>query len=274
MTTVNRSPIKFFILLYALSIPLWIAELLIEVPGLPLQIPVTDLLAAFTPMITACILIFREQGRKEVVELLKRSVQVKLHSKAGYLPILLLAPVLFTLIFSLISLLGLPVSNQIGTSLLTMTILLIFFFLGALGEEVGYMGYAFGPMQQRFGTVKASVLIGIPWAVWHYPSILQQGHGLSFILWGTLGTIAMRVLIVWLYNITGQNLFACILFHALYNTGRAIFPHTETIHPLVDYPAIHYSVIALVALAIIVISKMLSGRNRPANHFNFNVLNL
>jgi membrane protease YdiL (CAAX protease family) len=112
------------------------------------------------------------------------------------------------------------------------------------------MGYAFEPMQRRWGALWAGLLMGVPWAVWHYPSILAQGHDFAWILWGTLGTVAVRVLIVWIYSNTNVSLFACIAFHALYNTGRPLFPHDHTLNPLVDYPAIHYGVIAVIALLV------------------------
>ena len=129
--------------------------------------------------------------------------------------------------------------------------LLIFIFLGAIAEEVGYMGYAIEPMQKRFGALGASILMGIPWAVWHYPSIIQQGHSALWIAWGTLGTVAVRVLIVWIYNNTGKSLFACILFHTMLNVGRLLFPKDEIHNPLVDYPYIHYSLIAVAAIIVI-----------------------
>lgn len=142
-------------------------------------------------------------------------------------------------------------SHKFEFSYLSIPLLLIFFFLGAIAEETGYMGYAIEPMQERFGALSASILMGIPWAVWHYPSIIQQGHNLTWIAWGTLGTVAVRVLIVWIYNNTGKSLFACILFHTMLNLGRPLFPKDEIRNPLVDYPYIHYSVFALVAVVIV-----------------------
>lgn len=95
--------------------------------------------------------------------------------------------------------------------------------------------------------------MGIPWAIWHYPSIIQQGHGVIWILWGTLGTIAARVMLVWIYNNTGKSLFACILFHTMLNVGSPLFPKDATHNPLVDYPYIHYAVFALVAVVIVIL---------------------
>jgi hypothetical protein len=58
----NRSRLKFFLLVYGLSIPLWIIETRIDVKGLPLDIPITDILVAFTPTIAASILVYKEEG--------------------------------------------------------------------------------------------------------------------------------------------------------------------------------------------------------------------
>ena len=49
MDTYRRTPLKFFLLVYALSLPLWIIETMIDVKGLPLDIPINDIAAAFTP---------------------------------------------------------------------------------------------------------------------------------------------------------------------------------------------------------------------------------
>ena len=106
-------------------------------------------------------------------------------------------------------------------------------------------------MQTRWSALKASLIMGLPWAIWHYPSIIKQGHDLIWIAWGTLGTVAVRVLIVWIYNNTGKSLFACILFHTIINVGRILFPKDPTHNPLVDYPDIHYSIIAIVTIIIV-----------------------
>jgi uncharacterized protein len=115
-------------------------------------------------------------------------------------------------------------------------------------------------MQERWSALSTSIIIGIPWAIWHYPSIIQQGHNLVWIAWGTLGTVAIRVLIIWIYNNTGRSLFACILFHTLVNVGRTQFPKDETHNPLVDFPDVHYSTIAIIAVIVIFLwsSKTLS----------------
>jgi uncharacterized protein len=248
----NHSPLRFFLLVYGLSIPLWIIETRIDVKGLPLDIPITDIVAAFTPLIAASLLVYKEEGNIGLNKLFKRILDFsRITKKIWYVPIILLPFLMYLLIYIIIYLIGLPLPINFHIPFLAIPFLFCLFFLGAVAEEIGYMGYAIDPMQERFGALSASILMGIPWAVWHYPSIIQQGHNLTWIAWATLGTVAARVLIVWIYNNTGKSLFACILFHTLLNVGRPLFPRDEIHNPLVDYPYIHYSIIAIAAVIVI-----------------------
>ena len=62
--------------------------------------------------------------------------------------------------------------------------------------------------------------------------------GLSIPLW---------IIDLMIYNNTGKSLFACILFHTMLNVERLLFPRDGIHNPLVDYPNIHYSIIAIAA---------------------------
>ncbi len=219
-----------------------------------LNFSLIDIVTAFIPIIAGCILIYKEEGKSGVYKLFKRIFDYsRITKKIWYVPIILLPFLMYLLIYLVIRILGLSLPSEFHISFLSIPVLFILFFVGSVAEETGYMGYAVEPMQERFGALAGSILIGIPWAVWHYPSIIQQGHGLTFIAWATLGTVAVRILIVWIYNNTGKSLFACILFHTMLNLGRPLFPKDEMHNPLVDYPEIHYSLIAIVAVIVVIL---------------------
>ena len=260
-TSRQTSVLKFFLLVYGLSLPLWLVELFISNDSLPLNIPITDIIAAFTPLFAACILTYNEKGKKGVSELLSRIFDYKKLNLKWWLVILILPILIFSIIYLFLKAYEYPIPSKWTTSIYSIPLLLIFFFFGAIGEEVGYMGYAADPLQKRFSAFWTSIIIGIPWIVWHYPSMLQQGRNLNFFLWGTIGTIAFRTIYVWLYNNTNKSLFACILLHCLYNTGRVLFPADGQNNPLVNYPSIHYSIILIIA----VIVTLLWGRKTLSN---------
>jgi hypothetical protein len=51
----------------------------------------------------------------------------------------------------------------------------------------------------------AAIVLGLVWAVFHFAADLQCGHDLGWIAWHRSGAVALRVLIAWVYNNTGQS---------------------------------------------------------------------
>lgn len=67
-------------------------------------------------------------------------------------------------------------------------------------------------------------MTGVPWALWHLPSMIQMGQTSQLIVWGLWGTIAFRVITAWLYNHASCSLFVVFLAHAAGTTARTAFP--------------------------------------------------
>lgn len=72
-----KQVLKFFLLVYILSAPFWVLQLFINNTNLPLDIPITDIVAAFTPLISACIFTYKNRGGKGVMTLLSRICDYK-----------------------------------------------------------------------------------------------------------------------------------------------------------------------------------------------------
>lgn len=247
----KRSPLKFFILVYALSIPLWTINIIFPIK-LPVDnLPVTDIVATFTPMIAASILVYRDEKLLGVKNLLKRAFDYKkITKKVWYVPIIILIPFIYVLTYVIMYLVGLPVPTVWNLPILT-PFLFIALFFAAAGEELGYTGYVTDPMQVRYTALTASIIIGLIHGVWHFPSEISIGQTLGLIIWGgVILAVSFRILTVWLYNNTGKSVFAAILFHAVTNTGRSIFPGSRSTFELGD-GAIGYGLIAIVAVIVV-----------------------
>ncbi|VVB94649.1 CAAX prenyl protease 2 [uncultured archaeon] len=245
----KRSPLIFFVLVFVISIPFWVLSTMVKVEGLPDNLPVTDIGAVFAPTIAASILVYREEKLGGVKRLLKRAFDYKrIKQNIWYVPIIFLPPLLYLLTYEVMRLIGLPLPAEWHIPLLT-PIVFVFFFIGAAAEELGYMGYAIDPMQDRWSALTASIIMGSLWAIWHYPSMIQVGQTPMLMAWGTLGTVGFRILYVWLYNNTGKSIFGIILFHAMSNTGRSVFPGGRSYYELAD-GAVGYSIIAITAVIV------------------------
>ena len=103
-------------------------------------------------------------------------------------------------------------------------VLFVFFFIGALGEELGWSGYATEPLERRWGILHAGLLLGAIWAAWHFVPLAQADRSVSWIASWSVGTIALRTLMVWLYFRSGRSVFATTIFHAMTNLSWQLFP--------------------------------------------------
>lgn len=84
----SRSPLKFFLLVFALAIPFWLIGLtgVRMLPGLPVSA-----LMFVCPVMAASILVYRENKIVGVIGLLKRSFDHKrIRAKVWYAPTILL----------------------------------------------------------------------------------------------------------------------------------------------------------------------------------------
>lgn len=221
-TSKTESPLVFFLLVFALSIPVWVVGAMTGLQLLP-GLPVSALMT-FCPLTAALILVYRANKTAGVTGLLKRAFDYRrIRAKVWYVPIVLLMPGVMALSYGLMRLMGSPVPPPQIPLVGTLAMLLAF-FISALGEELGWSGYIIDPMQDRWNALQASILLGLVWAAWHSVPFVQAHRSAAWIAWQGLDLVATRVLLVWLYNNTGKSVFAAAVCHAMYNVSWQLFP--------------------------------------------------
>jgi membrane protease YdiL (CAAX protease family) len=132
-------------------------------------------------------------GRKGVSHLLRQATRVKV-SAFWWLFALLTPQIWFTAAAVLYLLLqGSPIVLK-PTALLALgtPALLVTFLFGPLGEEFGWRGFLLPRLIQRFSVLAACFLVGIVWAVWHWPLFWKNifkspGHELFFLFANVTG---------------------------------------------------------------------------------------
>ena len=238
----RRSPPAFFLLTVLLSVPFLLFA------GTPLPGPANLPVSAFMivcPGLAAAILVFREEGGGGVVRLVGRVADYRKVGAVWYLPILFLMPAIMLFSYGVMLLSGRPLPADPFVPYLTIPVFVLLFFIAAAFEEVGWTGYATDPLQERWSALSAALIIGTVWAIWHFiPWILQNSP-----VWAAgqaLSTVALRVLIVWLYNNTRGSVFAATLFHGMTNASQFSFPNYGSHYDPVVTGAIAVAVAAVV----------------------------
>jgi len=116
-----------------------------------------------------------------------------------------------------------PALGTFGVALpLLFTVTVIGETVWGLGEELGWRGFLFPRLQQRFGFHGACVISGSIWAVWHYPEILwtdfNAGTNAVFALaCFTVMVVALAYIMGYL-RVRSGSIWPCVLLHATHNT--------------------------------------------------------
>lgn len=251
-TSMKKSPWTFFLLVFILSTPFVLlgAHSDRSFPkALGLNIPISGLMLV-CPFVAAVILVYREEHLAGVSALVQRILDLKrIRDKLWYLPVFFLMPLIMLLSYGVARLLGMPLSEPhlSWVTVLTVPILFVLFFIGAIGEEVGWTGYAIDPMQARWNALGGALIVGSMWGLWHTITYMQAGNPPAWVAAQVSGTLVLRILIVWLYNNTGKSLFAAISFHAMVNVSESLFPQFGPQYN----PIVTASLMAAIAVIII-----------------------
>ena len=105
------------------------------------------------------------------------------------------------------------------------------FFLGGL-EEPGWRGFALPQLQDRYSPVRAALVLGVIWGLWHLP--IQP---LAIVL-----TVPMAFFYTWLFNRT-QSALLCIVLHA------SMTPAQDHVRVVADTPALELAVLVVMVAA-------------------------
>lgn len=115
-------------------------------------------------------------------------------------------------------------------------------FMGGL-EEPGWRGFALPRLQQRYTPVRATLLLGVVWGLWHLPV-----EPLAIVV-----TVPLAFFYTWLFNRTGSALL-CVLLHA------SITPAQEHLSLVADSLAVDLAIYATLVAAAVGLVAATRGR--------------
>lgn len=214
--------LRYFLLVFALAAPFLVIGLATDaflLPGLPIAA-----LMAICPGAAALILVGVEHGHGASLRLLARAADfAKIKPTVLYAPVLLTGPAVALGCYFWMRLSGFALPPPHWDVLRTLGLALAF-FVAAVGEELGWSGYATSPLQRRYGLLAAGLLLGAIWALFHIPALMEAHRSILWIAGWALSAVATRVVLVWIFKITHQSVAAASLFHGTQNLSWQLFP--------------------------------------------------
>ncbi len=126
-------------------------------------------------------------------------------------------------------------------------------FVLVVGEELGWRGYAFPKLTEKFSARTASLILGVLWGVWHLPTFViasmpQYGRPFGAFL---VMTVSYSVLLGWAFLHTRGSVLIATQFHGAINLSQGFFLGGMD-------PAMQYWLLALVyGVAAVVVALAL-----------------
>lgn len=193
-------------------------------------------IGVYGPLIASLLVtyyFFKQNGLKD---LWRRITKWKIKFK-WYLYALLIPIVLNLIVVFVGVLIGIPFEDFFKSNIPLVFIFIYFFYqiITSGMEEPGWRGFALDNLQKKFPAEKSSWILGLIWAVWHYPLMISLyiSEGIIAIIFSLIGftmvMIGQTIIYTWFYNNT-KSVFITILHHAWGNTATAFILGTVATH--------------------------------------------
>jgi membrane protease YdiL (CAAX protease family) len=231
---------SFFILTFVLSWSMW---LLAYLGGDGILGYAFFGLGGFGPLISAATITKYTGGsiKKWAAQIVHWRVPGRWYLYAFGLPV-----VIWTFINLELALLGqeIDVSLLPGRLLTALGTFLLVLTVGGGFEEPGWRGFALGRLQQRLSPVKATLLLGFIWGLWHLP------------IYGPLAPVLITTLAffyTYLYNKTGSVLLVILLHAIITPANDTLILMPRQVHGITD--AVIFGTVLAAALVLVLVTR-------------------
>jgi membrane protease YdiL (CAAX protease family) len=218
---------KFLLFTFLFSWLVW-GAMIIFPPSQNWFVPLL-FLGAFGPTLAAVLMVQTSWSVRGKQKFWKRVFDIRLIGRKWLLLIFLIFPVILAVGYFILFLIGKEIpdfsSYFSGLENFEAVVLFLVFMLlgGPLAEELGWRGFLLDPLQEKWGSLKASLIVGFFWLIWHLPlffiagtSQSQKGFGFSFWSW-SLQIMVLSVIFTWIHNHTKKSILAAVLLHFMAN---------------------------------------------------------
>jgi uncharacterized protein len=191
----------------------------------PIKIPVSlaltsnillSFLPSLMPAVAALVITVLISGKQGICALL-RQLSPTGTSLWLYVAVIIGPIILNAIALGVNLLLGHPAPQWINPGLRLLRFLPALFF--AITEELGWRGFALPRLQARSSALTSSLIVGLLWALWHFPETLQAftlhlplSAALSLQGISLLQMLSLSILMTWTFNSSkGRIAVACVL---------------------------------------------------------------
>lgn len=242
---------KFILLAYTLTWIFWVPMSVISRGLIDAKVPLLLLngLGVIGPSLATIIMVAFSRGKYGVWNLIKKLLEWRVHF-GWYIYALTMRLVILIVVYCLFFLTSRITVNFAKIDLIKIIMLFLYYTVCALGEEIGWRGFALPKLQEKFNPLVSSLILGVVWSCWHLPLFFTQGgeHINKPFGYYMLNMIAFTIIITILYNRTKGSILLATLFHGGFNIALDIIPNYS-------YTLLGISTIYIITLIIVLLNR-------------------
>jgi membrane protease YdiL (CAAX protease family) len=220
----DKALLAFFSLTFGLGWGFWMVAMLAEkgIMNSPIPPPILLLTGTFAPSASAFIVAFIQKRQADVRNLARQLLHWRVN------------PIWYGLVFlgpTVVMLASIGLYIALGNNtptfpplirwpLVLINFIVVFLLGGPVGEEFGWRGFALPHLQRKYSTLVSSCIVGSIWALWHLPLFFIKAspqYTIPFLAF-FIQSIAISIIMAWIYNSTKGSLLLVMLLHATINT--------------------------------------------------------
>ena len=143
-------------------------------------------------------------------------------------------------------------------------LVLLGIFVPSIGEEPGWRGFALPRLQDRYGPVRGTLVLGTLVGLYHLPGFFTPFLGpitVSGFVAFVLTAIAASFIYTWVFNGTGGSLLVVVLLHAAGNAASGFLTQVfgglsygGWAAAIIDGGALNVAIFVTVAVALVVLT--------------------
>ena len=123
-----------------------------------------------------------------------------------------------------------------------------------LGEEPGWRGYALPKLQCMMGPFRATMVLGLLWALWHLPLFLIKGWTNTPVPVFVMIGIARATIITCAFNWSGGSVIVAIIAHSAVNARGHVLVNLLAGAPTREgVSVVHVMALSLLTLAVLLL---------------------
>ncbi len=248
----ERRPVAaFYVLAFAITWLAWVPQALHSRGLFPFDSPVLYVVGGAGPLLALYLVLRVTRGSRALGRAFRGLSRWRVHL-LWYAAALLGYPAMWLASLALSGDVR-PFGEAFARPLALLPALLVA-FIAAIPEEAGWRGFALPELRDRHGRIVATLVVGVLWAAWHVPLLLNADSPMSsypLVAFAEV-VVARSFVYTWLFEGTGGSVLLVTLFHAMSNAVGTFVPA---------------ELIVAGAVALLIVDwwqrKALSARRRP-----------